>query len=267
MSRSLFIGDSHCCGYYEQDGKVSQWHDNNYAEIYAKYHNKQTIIYAMPGACNRKYPAWIRSVLDRYDDIDEIFVQSGYWHRHLVAASKSDIPGQDIGIDHFLDDNCIKDNLVHRYTDVMYNGNYLEVVEQVRPENLSAFKPFKFDAHSITHEWSILHEPYHYTKVWHELMTQLQYRDYCLDLLAIDTMCKERNIKWYLWTINSRCPVPENIDLYTKLSPIRASKSAIHYLESKFIKTESYKLDIEHYDYFIHEKIATDYFTELKNNT
>ena len=267
MSRTVFLGDSHCNGYYEDSaGAVHHWHENNYAEIYAKHNNKPTVIYSMPGTCNRKYPAWLRSILDRYDDIDEVFVQSGYWHRYLLAASDSELPGQDIGIDHFLDNEQPKDELVHRYTDVKYNTNYLELTEQVRPQNLENFKGLQFENKSVDHTWAPFHERYVYTKVWHELMTQLQYRDYCLDLLAIDNMCKDYGTKWYLWSMNNRCPIPENIDLYTKLSPVRCKKSAIEYLESKFVKTESYKLDIEHYNYTVHEKIATDYFTFLKNN-
>ena len=62
------------------------------------------------------------------------------------------------------------------------------------------------------------HEKIFHTKLWHELVTSLQYKDYCIDLLAIDTMCKERDIKWYFGQPNNRVFVPENIDYFGKLS-------------------------------------------------
>ena len=45
MSRSLFIGDSHTCGYWSHPtergpGSYTYWNDNNYSESYAKQNNK-----------------------------------------------------------------------------------------------------------------------------------------------------------------------------------------------------------------------------------
>ena len=34
-------------------------------------------------------------------------------------------------------------------------------------------------------------EKYSYSKLWHEMITQLQYKDYCIDIFAIDT-CYEK---------------------------------------------------------------------------
>ena len=47
-------------------------------------------------------------------------------------------------------------------------------------------------------------------------LLHLQYKDYCIDLLAIDTMCKERDIKWYPWTINNRVFVPKTLIILAK---------------------------------------------------
>ena len=52
MARTLFIGDSHTCGYDTVQGQqgpaVFPWNANNYAEIYSEIHNKIAIVYAMP---------------------------------------------------------------------------------------------------------------------------------------------------------------------------------------------------------------------------
>ena len=85
MARTLFIGDSHSHGYFEMGGKIHSWESNNYAEIYANDNSKQTVIYSMPGGCNRNYHAWLKTMLDRYDDIDDVFMQSTYWNRFLLS--------------------------------------------------------------------------------------------------------------------------------------------------------------------------------------
>ena len=71
MSRTIFLGDSHTCGYKVDSNRVpTYWSKNNYAEIYSQLNNKAVAIYGFPGGCNRKYPTWIRAMLDYYDDID-----------------------------------------------------------------------------------------------------------------------------------------------------------------------------------------------------
>ena len=79
MARTLFIGDSHTCGYdtvprTTRSGSFSVWNANNYAEIYSEIHNKSVIVYAMPRANNRSYVDWINPMFEKYDDIDEVFV-------------------------------------------------------------------------------------------------------------------------------------------------------------------------------------------------
>ena len=60
MTRTLFIGDSHTCGYKTVPGKqgpgsYSVWNENSYVEEYVKLHNKKAVVYSMPGANNRTY--------------------------------------------------------------------------------------------------------------------------------------------------------------------------------------------------------------------
>jgi hypothetical protein len=86
LGRTLFIGDSHAHGYSEIGTTISAWQEANYAEIYSNVNNKEVVVYSQPGGCNRKYPAWVKSMLDRYDDIDEVFVQSTYWNRFLLPV-------------------------------------------------------------------------------------------------------------------------------------------------------------------------------------
>ena len=99
------------------------------------------------------------------------------------------------------------------------------------------------------------------------MITQLQYKDYCIDIFAIDTMLRKRNIKWYLWTINNRVYLPETINYFEKLSCTKSNKSAEDFLKEQFemdIETDKYRLDGEHYIKEVHSKIAKEYFGYLK---
>jgi len=270
MSRTLFIGDSHSHGYFEMGGKTNFWQSNNYAELYAEHHDKKAVIYSVPGGCNHKYPVWLKTMFDRYKDFDEVFIQSTYWNRFLLACSRELDVGEDTKSDLFLNEDQEKDDLIDRYTDDRVRDNYVEMIEQPRKENYEEFKGFEFDPQGVTHSWSLFHEKYTYTKVFHELVTQLQYKDYCLDMFAIDTMCKAYGVKWYLWTINERVFIPENIDFFGKLDCIKAPMSAEKYFKDKCdldIETDHYRIDREHYIKEIHKKIAIDYFGYIKGTS
>ena len=67
MAKTLFIGDSHTCGYKTVPGKVgpgsySVWNENSYVNEYVNLHNKKAVVYAMPGANNRTYADWLGSM-------------------------------------------------------------------------------------------------------------------------------------------------------------------------------------------------------------
>ena len=270
MSRTLFIGDSHAHGYYHMGGKIHAWESNNYAELYSKLHQKQTVIYSVPGGCNHKYPVWIRSMFDRYSDIDEVFVQSTYWNRFLLACSRNLDVGEETKSDLFLDDDQPKDEMIDRYTDERVQDDYVEMIEQPRKENYEEFKGFEFNGQAVTSSWKQFHEKYSYTKLWHELVTPLQYKDYCLDMFAIDKMCKDYGVTWYLWSINNRVFLPPKLNFFGKIDPRVAPMSAEGFLKERFdidIETDHYRLDGEHYIKEVHSKIADEYFGYLKGAT
>jgi len=267
MARTLFIGDSHSHGYFEMGGKISAWQSNNYAEIYANHFNKKTVIYSMPGGCNDKYPVWLKTMFDRYTDFDEVFIQSTYWNRFLLSCSRELDVGEFTKSDLFLDDTLEKDDLIHRYTDHRVSDNYVEMIEQPRTENYEQFKGFEFDDMNTTHDFSLFHEKYTYTKIYHELTTVLQYKNYCMNLFTINELCRRNNVKWYLWNINERVFMPDNLDFFGKIDCVRAPMTAQEFMKERFdIDTESehYRIDREHYIREIHRKIAVDYFGYIK---
>jgi len=269
MSRTLFIGDSHANGYYEDPEKgLLTWQDNNYAEIYSKINNKSVVVYSQPGACNKKYPIWLRAMFDRYNDIDEVFIQTTYWNRYLLACSRELDIGDGIKPNHFSDGPNIK-NDVERWTDFRTTENYVELVEQCRPELFEQFKGFNYDDRNTTADWGPFNEKYAYTKLWHESITHLQYREYCGDLFIIDNLCRDYGVNWHLWSINNRVFIPTYYDFY---GPLKNCNVCITSAEDFISKTHGYSIedrtsDGEHYLYDTHEVIAKDFIPFIKNLT
>lgn len=268
MGRTVFLGDSHAAGYWvEPNQTVHQW-EHNYGNSYSKEYNKDVAVYATPGACNKKYPIWLKSMLDRYDDVDEVFVQSTYWNRWLMGASKNLDYGDGTKSDMFLDDRyvCPRNNKIKYFTDWRAVDDFIEIPEQCRAELFEQFKGLYFDDDNITPDWAPFHEKYPYTKLYNESLTHLQYRDYLSDMFVINALCKEYGVKWYLWTMNERVYFPKNFDLFGPLSEcVIAAKSAETYLkETVNIQIEDDTLDGEHYPESTHQLIATNYFNYLK---
>lgn len=273
MSRTLFIGDSHTTGYFENDqGGVLFWQDNNYAEIYSKIHNKPVVIYAMPGGCNKKYPVWLKAMFDYYDDIDEVFVQSTYWNRYLLACSRNLDVGDGIKPNHFsIGPNAPPSPqdapMVERWQDQRVTPDYIEMVEQMRPEIFEQFKGLNYDERNVTADWGPFNEKYAYTKLWHESVTHLQYREYCSDLYIIDNLCNDYGVDWHLWTINNRVFMPEYHEFFGPLKRCTRSDMSVEGFvqEHHNYNIEDHTSDGEHYLYDTHEIIAKEYITHLKD--
>ena len=266
MSRTLFIGDSHASGYYDDPQRgVLTWQENNYAEIYSKLNDKPVVVYAQPGGCNKKYPVWLRAMFEQYDDIDEVFVQSTYWNRYLLACSRNLDIGDGIQANHFSDGPNVSNN-IERWTDVRTTDDYVELVEQQRTETFEAFKGFAYDDKNVTADWALFHEKYTYTKLWHESVTHLQYREYCGDLYIMENLCREYGVKWYLWSINNRVFMPQNYEFYGPLKNCtRSDISAEGYIQLNHgYNIEDRTSDGEHYLYDTHEVIAKDFIPFVK---
>lgn len=279
MGRTLFLGDSHSSGYYidqqaDQSTIPKLWSNNNYAEMYSKIHNKPVVIYAIPAAGNKKYPVWLRAMFDYYSDIDEVFIQSTYWSRCMLAASKNLDNGDGITANHFSSGPNSRlvvstdTPLIERWEDIPLAGNYIEMPITLRPHLSPEYKGFDH-AEIYSTMPGTMTESYAYTKIWHETTTHLQYRDYCGDLYIIDNMCKEYGVKWHLWNINDRVDMPNNINFYGKIQNcIRSNMSAQKYIKNVYkIDIDKLTLDGEHYSYNIHEIIAKDYIPYIKTLT
>jgi hypothetical protein len=268
MSKVLFLGDSHSTGYIYLDGNVQQWSENNYADVYSIHFDKSVVVYAMPGASNQKYPIWLKSILDKHNDITEVFIQSTYWNRWLMGASRKLEYGDGTKSDLFLDDRyvCPRNNRIKYYTDWRQTDDFIEIVEQCRPELFEEYKGISYNPESLSSDWGPFHEKYSYTKLYHESITHLQYREYLSNLYIINSLCKEHKIKCHLWRINDRVYMPDDFYLFGNLDFINIVKQSAGewILKHKNLYIDESTIDGEHYPYSIHKIIGEEYIPYIK---
>ena len=275
-NRTLFLGDSHSCGYHVEDYTTADarpifWDSNNYAEIYSDIHNKSVAVYAIPNGCNKKYPIWLRTMFDQYSDIDEVFIQSTYWNRDLLAANKNLDIADGLKSNHFTDGPNAEPSpqntpLIERWEDLQVTENYIEISTRSAPDNKNLeYKGFNLEEVNNGLRNTFL-ESYAYTKLWHEHTTHLQYREYCSNLFIIDTLCKQYGVKWHLWSINERVVMPKDLNLFGPLDNcIRTDISAQVFIQQNHnYNIEDKTLDGEHYGKDTHNIIAADYIKYLK---
>ena len=258
MSRSIFVGDSHSIG-YKNSYPPRLWRENNYAEIYSDINQKPVAIYAMQGCSNQKYVTFIKTLLDYYDDVDEVFIQFTYWTRFLLATNTSEKPFvTNFKTNHFAQ-GPDSQGLVDRWTDkqdIETDELHTEYNMHVKSEH---YEIFKGRHHGGPEE----NENFHYTNLWHKQLTHLEYRQVCGDLFIIDRLCEQRNIPWYLFSMNERVFIPDNFNYFGPLTNCK-SDNKVH-VEKWFNEdVDKYKIDEEHYDYNFHYKIANEYIPYLK---
>ena len=257
--RSIFVGDSHCCG-YKNSFPPRLWQDNNYAEIYSELNQKPVAVYAMQGACNQKYVTFIKTLLDHYDDVDEVFIQFTYWTRFLLATNTSDKPFvTEFETNHFAQGPDTH-GLVDRWTDrqdIETDELHTEYNMHVKSEHYEMFK-------GRTMGGPEENENFHYTNLWHNQLTHLEYRQVCGDLFIIDRLCQQRNISWYLFRMNERVHMPDNFNYFGPLTNYKGGNNKMHVEQWCNEDVEQYKIDEEHYNYDFHYKIANEYIPYLR---
>lgn len=265
--RTLFLGDSHSTGYYQKGDELQWWSENNYAEFWAEKHNKNVAIYAQPGGCNKKYPTWVKAMFEYYvaEKIDKIFLQLTYWNRYLMACSRNLDVGDGMHTQHFTygpnPPPAKQQENIHRWTDERVSEDYVELVEQCRPENFEQFKGFDYKEKGATADWEPFRYPYQYTKLWHESATHLQYRDWCSDMYVIDNIANDYNVEVVAWSINDRVFVPENKIFYGEHKKLRFAPMSAEawFKEQKNMDIEQMTTDGEHYVREVHKIIGEEY--------
>jgi len=270
LGRTLFIGDSHTCGYDTIPGKTGPdsykvWQDNNYAEIYGEVHNKNVIVYAMPGSNNRSYSDWLGSMFKKYDDIDEVIVLLSSLNRFMLAHNEK-LLSDTVPIDQFTTQQGQSDNgLSHRYLDSIISGDYFQLYQKPIDEDYNKFPGIAFSYESGLTAPNIRESTYMEIKTFFELNTHLEQRDFFKDVYTWDNMCADRNIPIYLFKMRDRVQFPKEIDFYGKLKATTMSDVSVEtFFRNKHIDhTAYYTSDQEHYTKQYHSLIATKFLKHL----
>ena len=267
MSRSLFIGCSHTMGYLDpnpnSDAPPQPWQDNNYAEFYAKQNNKPVVIMASAGAGNSLWPRFLAYAFQKYNDIDEVFVQSTYWGRFAIAMNPNLDAYNILPIDYFIEKEK-SDDLIERYSLGLYQDKFVEYY--LKPESYDYDElPYNRYTAPFCAEPDVRRSSHMYIRMWHYSNTHLDQYDYFKDVLVCDALCLYNSVKMHLWNINDRCFIPKETNNWlTKLQATNiANIDAISYLKKY---NENIKLaDTEHYSKETHEIIAKEYIPYIKD--
>ena len=268
--RTLFIGCSHTMGYCASNlnQPVSTWQENNYAEIYSKIHNKKCVIMASAGTGNRVYPRFLAHAFKKYNDIDEVFIQSTYWGRFPVVINPELSYKKIFPIDFFLNKDS-SDDLMDRWSiSLSVDNKYQECFHRALPDDWIEF-PYIRDTAPWISEPDVRRSSYLYFQMWHYQNTHLEQEDYMKDIAVCDMICANNNVPMYVWNINNRVYIPEHKNFYGEFTNTKfADISAEGFIKDKHsidIETDKYRFDGEHYTYEIHEIIAKNYIDFIKN--
>jgi len=264
--KSLFIGCSHTMGYYFHPEKkeVVDWQENNYAEIYSNKFNEDIIIYAMPGAANNKYVKWINHVIQNHPDITKIFIQSTYFGRFLMAYSKDDTMYHEIPHSGFVYPIPSPNPKITRYTDQPVHDTGLEI--NAKNTNIKPCRILTIDPSNLPSHWEPYVDEYMHTRFWFETNTHLTYVQYCTDLFAIDYLCYLNNIECFLYSLNSRASIPNDINYFGPFKILKKVDISIEdFIKTKYnINISDETIDNEHYNYNVHKIVGEEFIPFIK---
>jgi hypothetical protein len=271
-NRALFIGDSHTCGFKSIPGKVgdnsySYWNENNYAEIYANTNNKPVSIYSRAGVNNRIYTDWLKTLINHYPDSDEVFICLAPLNRFFLGFDP-EFSDNLISVDHFTEKNKTSNGFIDRFTDENIKNDYIQIFNKPIDTDYLNFPGIEFNHQSGLIHPNLRKHSYLEIKLFFELNSFIEKRDYCLNLFAWDRICSDNNIRLYIFNMMERAKYPKYNNYYGNLkSTIISPISVEGFFKKKFIDPEKYLIeDNEHYNYEYHHMISSIFLPWLKAN-
>lgn len=272
MGKTLFIGDSHTCGYTSIPGKIGQgsfetWQDNNYAEIYAKENNKETIVYSMPGSCNIVYADWLNAMFEKHPDIDEVFLMLSSFNRFILAYDKL-LRSDTVPSDEFTHDSGKDDSgLVQRYQDlIISDSERLQLFQKPTEEDYTKFPGVKFSYDNGLESPNIRESSFMEIKMFFDLNTHVEQKAFFKDIYIWDNMCNDHGAKLFLFSMTDRLKFPLDLEFYGKLKSTYYEKESVEtfFRKKNIDHTKYYISDQEHYNKEYHTLIATKFISSLK---
>jgi len=267
----LFVGCSHTNGFWggrNKEGTLDKfcWDTNNYAEIYAEeLADSQCYIYSSAGACNSKYPRWIRHMLNTHEDVSGVVMQSTYWDRWVMSADMEQ-HHREVDLGFFTKVEKTSDKVIC-YDDYNVDKNWklVEWFEKIKWESIGNYTEGCPEFNG-GYDWIGFDTNYMHMKFHTEIATHLKTEEYLKDIALIDAMS---NVPVYVWRINDKVQYPTRFDVYKKLDNIRVfdTPANVWLLENLNIDINTMMLDEEHYNEDAHRIIAQHFIPEILNGT
>ena len=272
MNRTLFIGDSHTCGYISLPGKqgpgtYSYWNDNSYCDIYSEENKKPGIVYAMAGVNNRVYTDWLKSMFEKYEKIDEVYICLSALNRFTVAYDPG-LVDEVIPVDNFtaFDTASSTDNM-HHYADLTGANDRIQLFNKPIYSDYQQPAAFEITPEKGLVEPDLRKNTFMEVKLWFDMNTYIEKRNFLNDIYTWDNICNDHGAKLYLFNFTERLKYPNNFEYYGKLKCTTvATKTVQGFFANRMIDHSKYLLpDNEHYDKTYHHMVATQYIPWLKS--
>ncbi len=271
MSRALFIGDSHTCGYVTVPdktgpGSYTYWNDNNYAEIYNTVNDKPVSIYAHAGTTNRMYTDWIKHMLNKFPDTDEVFVCLAPLNRFVLAFDEK-LTDEALPLDYFVHECEQSTESVKKYLDLLLKEGRVQLYNKPTAEDYNRFPGLQISETEGLQQPDIRKNTFMEIKLFFELNTHLERRDFLLNVFAWDRICAENNAKLYVFNFMNRLKWPKSLEYYGALKNTTVAEKTIEQfmLDNNVNPTDYLLHDKEHYNFDYHKLIVEKYIPWIKN--
>lgn len=266
MNRTLFLGDSHTCGYKSfKDMSFTMWNNNNYATIYSDIYNKPSLIYAQPGSTFRVYTDRLYTMFDRFNDIDEVYLCLTPFNRFTLAWDDLSMPSC-IPVDFFTYDIDKKEDRIQRFQDETVKDNRLQLFQKTIYEDYDKMPHLSFSEEGGLKSPDIRKTPFMQIKTFFEFNTYLEKRDFFNALYSWDNICNDHGADLFIFNFMDRMIFPDYNEYYGKLKKtVVSSKTIESFFKEKGIDHSRFLIeDKEHYDENYHRLIAETFLPWLK---
>jgi hypothetical protein len=266
MSRTLFLGDSHTCGYKSfKDMSFTMWNENNYATIYSNIHDQPSLIYAQPGSTFRVYTDRLYTMFNRYDDVDEVYLCLPPFNRFVLAWDNLQ-ELESISVDFFTYDIDKKEDKIQRFQDETIKDNRLQLFQKTLYSDYDNIPGLRFSEEDGLQSPDIRKTPFMKIKTFFEFNTYLEKRDFFNAIYSWDNICSDNGAALYIFNFMDRMMFPSYSNYYGKLkNTIISPKTVETFFKNKGIDHKNYLIeDQEHYNEQYHKMIAESFLPWLK---
>jgi len=266
---NIFIGDSHTCGYSSIPGKVGTgsydiWQENNYAKKYAETTKEKSVVYAMPGAHSDAYTNWLKFLLDKYNEVNDVFICLSGFNRFTIASDNGKFDQDPVNIDHFTV-HAVEEPYIDCYLDQAVSGDYFQLYQKTIEDDYNYFPGVEFNPKNGLTNPNLRKNTYMQIKTFLELNTHLEKQNFLKNVFVWDNLCRIKKTNLYIFQMTERQQFPSNFEYYGSLTNTTISKLSVEkYFAQKNINHKKYFIeDGEHYNEEYHKLIAEKFIPHL----